>query len=144
MMASASPRLRGAVSALVRAQSTAAASSAPPPSWIGIRINGRKVLVHPKSTVLQACEEAQVEVPRFCYHESLSVAGNCRMCIVEVNKTMKPVVSCAMPVAPGMNVFTETPMVHKVSGVDTGGANFPALEQRRFGSERSLLDGLAH
>ena len=99
--------------ASARAQSTDAAAAGALPGWFGIRINGRKALVHPKSSVLQACEEAGVDVPRFCYHEHLSVAGNCRMCVVEVAKTMKPVVSCAMPVAPGMNVWTDTPMIKK-------------------------------
>jgi NADH dehydrogenase/NADH:ubiquinone oxidoreductase subunit G len=55
---------------------------------------------------LQACDENNIAVPRFCYHEALSVAGNCRMCLVEVQKSPKPVVSCAMPVSKGMVVFT--------------------------------------
>ena len=65
-------------------------------------------------TVLQACELAGVEIPRFCYHERLSVAGNCRMCLVEVAPgPPKPQASCALPVGEGMNVNTNSPMVKK-------------------------------
>lgn len=64
-------------------------------------------------TVLQACEQAGVDIPRFCYHDRLSIAGNCRMCLVEVEKTPKPVASCAMPIMPDMRIKTDTPMVHK-------------------------------
>lgn len=65
------------------------------------------------STVLQACDAAGVEIPRFCYHPKLSIAGNCRMCLVEVEKAPKPVASCAMPAMPGMKIKTNTPMVKK-------------------------------
>ena len=65
-------------------------------------------------TVLQACELAGVEIPRFCYHERLSVAGNCRMCLVEVAPgPPKPAASCALPVGEGMTVKTNSPMVKK-------------------------------
>src|SRR3546814_4323104 len=64
-------------------------------------------------TVLQACEIAGKEIPRFCYHERLSVAGNCRMCLVEMEKSPKPIASCAMPVADGMVIKTDTPLVKK-------------------------------
>ena len=63
--------------------------------------------------MLQACEQAGVDVPRFCYHQRLSIAGNCRMCLVEVEKSPKPVASCAMPVMPNMNIKTTTPLVKK-------------------------------
>jgi NADH-quinone oxidoreductase subunit G len=63
------------------------------------------------SSVLQACEAAGKEIPRFCYHDRLSIAGNCRMCLVEVEKSPKPVASCAFPVADGMVVKTDSPMV---------------------------------
>ena len=53
-------------------------------------------------TVLQACEQAGAEIPRFCYHEKLSIAGNCRMCLVEMEKSPKPIASCAMPATNGM------------------------------------------
>jgi NADH-quinone oxidoreductase subunit G len=65
------------------------------------------------STVLQACEQAGAEIPRFCYHERLSIAGNCRMCLVEVEKAPKPIASCAYPIAEGMVVRTDTPMVRQ-------------------------------
>lgn len=80
---------------------------------IPITINNKNYQVRATSSVLQACEEAGIDVPRFCYHEKLSVAGNCRMCLVEVEKSPKPVVSCAMPVSKGMVVYTNTPLVKK-------------------------------
>jgi NADH-quinone oxidoreductase subunit G len=76
-----------------------------------VTVDGVTVEVAPGTTILQACEEAGAEIPRFCYHERLSVAGNCRMCLVEVAKAPKPVASCAMPVAPDMEVFTKTDSV---------------------------------
>ncbi len=76
-----------------------------------LTVDGREVEVPNGSSVLQACEAAGVEIPRFCYHERLSVAGNCRMCLVEVEKAPKPIASCSYPVAEGMVVKTDTPMV---------------------------------
>jgi NADH-quinone oxidoreductase subunit G len=81
--------------------------------FIDITINNRLVKVRSTASVLQVCEEVGYSIPRFCYHEYLSVAGNCRMCLVEVQKAPKPVVSCAMPVSKGMVIFTETPLVKK-------------------------------
>ena len=78
---------------------------------VKVTVDGIEVEVPPGSSVLQACEAAGKEIPRFCYHERLSVAGNCRMCLVEVEKAPKPIASCAYPVADGMKVFTDTPMV---------------------------------
>ena len=78
-----------------------------------IIINGKEIEFEKGMTVLQACELADVEIPRFCYHEKLSIAGNCRMCLVEVEKFSKPVASCAMPAAEGMNVKTNTEFVEK-------------------------------
>jgi NADH dehydrogenase (ubiquinone) Fe-S protein 1 len=78
-----------------------------------VSVNGQNVDVPNGVTVLQACEEAGAIVPRFCYHDRLSIAGNCRMCLVEVEKSPKPVASCAMPAMPGMKIFTETDLVHK-------------------------------
>lgn len=80
---------------------------------INLIINNKKIQVKPNTTVLQACELAKAEVPRFCYHDKLAVAGNCRMCLVEVEKSPKPVVSCAMPVMEGMRIYTNTPLVKK-------------------------------
>ncbi len=76
-----------------------------------VTIDGIEVEVPNGATVLQACEAAGKEIPRFCYHERLSVAGNCRMCLVEVEKAPKPVASCAYPVADGMKVFTDSELV---------------------------------
>ena len=78
-----------------------------------LTVDGIEVEVPPGSTVLQAAEAAGKEIPRFCYHERLSIAGNCRMCLVEIEKSPKPVASCAMPAGDGMVVKTATPMVRK-------------------------------
>ena len=78
-----------------------------------ITINGKIIEFENGMTVLQACELADVEIPRFCYHERLSIAGNCRMCLVEMEKSAKPIASCAMPAAEGMNIKTNTKLVEK-------------------------------
>ena len=78
-----------------------------------IKVNDIDVEVEEGLTILQACEQAGVEIPRFCYHEKLSIAGNCRMCLVEIEKSPKPIASCAMPVTEGMNIKTNTSMVEK-------------------------------
>ncbi len=77
-----------------------------------LTIDGIEVEVPPGSTVLQAAEAAGIEIPRFCYHDRLSIAGNCRMCLVEIEKTPpKPISSCTYPAADNMVVHTDTPMV---------------------------------
>ena len=78
-----------------------------------LKINNKEIEIEEGLTVLQACEAAGVEIPRFCYHERLSIAGNCRMCLVEMEKSPKPIASCAMPAADGMNIKTNTPLVEK-------------------------------
>ncbi len=78
-----------------------------------LKVNDIEVEVEEGLTVLQACEKAGAEIPRFCYHEKLSIAGNCRMCLVEMEKSPKPIASCAMPAADGMNIKTNTPFVEK-------------------------------
>lgn len=78
-----------------------------------LTIDGREIDVENGITVLQACEEAGIEIPRFCYHERLSIAGNCRMCLVEMEKAPKPIASCSMPVADGMVIRTNTETVKK-------------------------------
>ena len=78
-----------------------------------LTIDGNEITVDAGTTVLQACEEVGVEVPRFCYHERLSIAGNCRMCLVEMEKAPKPIASCAMPVGDGMVIHTNTETVKK-------------------------------
>ena len=65
------------------------------------------------SALIQACEKAGATIPRYCYHEKLMIAGNCRMCLVEVERAPKPVASCAWPVQPGMVVKTDSPLTHK-------------------------------
>jgi len=78
-----------------------------------LKVNDIDVEVEEGLTVLQACEKAGAEIPRFCYHEKLSIAGNCRMCLVEMEKSPKPIASCAMPAAEGMNIKTNTEFVEK-------------------------------
>lgn len=81
---------------------------------VKISINGNSHEVPHGITIIQACELAGIEIPRFCYHERLAIAGNCRMCLVEVaGGPPKPVASCAMPVNENMQIFTDTPMVKK-------------------------------
>jgi len=80
---------------------------------IKLKINEIDVEVEEGTTVLQACEIAGFEIPRFCYHEKLSIAGNCRMCLVEMEKSAKPIASCAMPASDGMNIKTNTLLVEK-------------------------------
>src|SRR5262245_18495409 len=86
-----------------------------------IIIDGAEIDIPPDYTLLQACEAAGAEIPRFCYHERLSIAGNCRMCLVEVKGAPKPVASCAQPLKdqrppkdqPLPVVLTRSPMVVK-------------------------------
>lgn len=80
---------------------------------MSVTINGNRTDVRSGATIIQACESAGVEVPRFCYHERLSIAGNCRMCLVEVERSPKLVASCAMPVMPDMVIKTDTDKVKK-------------------------------
>ena len=71
-----------------------------------LKVNDIDIEVEDGLTVLQACEQAGAEIPRFCYHEKLSIAGNCRMCLVDMEKSPKPIASCAMPAAEGMVIKT--------------------------------------
>ena len=91
--------------------------SAPVPkeggSYIEVVVDGNPVQVESGASILQAIESTGINVPRFCFHERLSVAGNCRMCLVEIEKSPKPVASCAMPTMPGMKIYTSSPMVKK-------------------------------
>ena len=80
---------------------------------IKLKVNDIDLEVEEGLTVLQACEQGGAEIPRFCYHEKLSIAGNCRMCLVEIEKSPKPIASCAMPVAEGMVIKTNTAKVEK-------------------------------
>jgi NADH-quinone oxidoreductase subunit G len=79
-----------------------------------LKVDGEEIEVPAGATVLQACELAGKEIPRFCYHERLSIAGNCRMCLVEVSPgPPKPQASCALPAGEGQEIRTDTPMVKK-------------------------------
>jgi NADH-quinone oxidoreductase subunit G len=79
-----------------------------------VKVDGIEIEVPAGATVLQACELAGKEIPRFCYHERLTIAGNCRMCLVEVKPgPPKPQASCALPTAEGQEIITMSPMVKK-------------------------------
>ncbi|KAI1084079.1 hypothetical protein F5B20DRAFT_526647 [Whalleya microplaca] len=83
------------------------------PAEVELTVDGKKVSIEAGSALIQACEKAGSTVPRYCYHEKLMIAGNCRMCLVEVERAPKPVASCAWPVQPGMVVKTNSPLTHK-------------------------------
>ena len=78
-----------------------------------LTVNSIEVEVEQGASVLQACEEAGFEIPRFCYHERLSIAGNCRMCLVDMERSPKPIASCAMPASDGMVIDTQSERVKK-------------------------------
>jgi NADH-quinone oxidoreductase chain G len=80
---------------------------------IDIYINNIKLNVNKNLTVLQTCNTLNIEIPKFCFQENLQIAGNCRMCLVEIENSPKPVASCAMPLMPNMRIFTDTPLVQK-------------------------------
>ncbi|WWC69611.1 NADH dehydrogenase (quinone), G subunit [Kwoniella pini CBS 10737] len=128
-------------------------TSAPRQADITLTIDGKEVTVPQGTALIQACEQAGAAVPRFCYHDRLAIAGNCRMCLVEVERSPKPVASCAMPAMPGSKVFTNTPLVHKArEGVmefllanhpldcpicDQGGECDLQDQSMRYGSDRT-------
>nr|7ZM7_A Chain A, NADH-ubiquinone oxidoreductase-like protein [Thermochaetoides thermophila DSM 1495]7ZMB_A Chain A, NADH-ubiquinone oxidoreductase-like protein [Thermochaetoides thermophila DSM 1495]7ZMG_A Chain A, NADH-ubiquinone oxidoreductase-like protein [Thermochaetoides thermophila DSM 1495] len=95
------------------AATRAFSASAQRPAEVELTIDGKKVSIEAGSALIQACEKAGVVVPRYCYHEKLAIAGNCRMCLVEVERSPKPVASCAWPVQAGMVVKTNSPLTHK-------------------------------
>ena len=85
-----------------------------------ITINNKEIEFENGMTVMQACELSGIEIPRFCYHDKLSIAGNCRTCLVEMEKSPKPIASCAMPAAEGMKILTNTKNVeNEISQVET-------------------------
>ncbi len=84
-------------------------SDATPQDWVNIEVNGEPVKARKGQMLIQATDATGHYVPRFCYHEKLAIAANCRMCLVEVEKAPKPVPACATPVAEGMKVFTKSP-----------------------------------
>lgn len=76
--------------------------------FVSIFINGTQMEVHSNFTVLQACGLAGIYIPRFCYHEKLSIVGSCRVCMIELYKSLKPIIACATPVVKDMEIYTET------------------------------------
>ncbi len=76
---------------------------------IEIEIDGKKLTVAPNQTVIQVADAVGIYIPRFCYHKNLSIPANCRMCLVEIEKSPKTVPACSTPVASGMKVFTKSP-----------------------------------
>ena len=76
-----------------------------------VYVDDKEIEVEDGSTVMQACEKNGVEIPRFCFHERLSIAGNCRMCLVALEGSPKPIASCAMPAAEGMKIITNSESV---------------------------------
>jgi len=121
---------------------------------VALEIDGKQVEVPAGSSLIQACELAGATIPRFCYHDRLAIAGNCRMCLVEVTPgPPKPQVACAMPAMPGQKVKTNTPLVHKArEGVmefllmnhpldcpvcDQGGQCDLQDQSMRYGSDRT-------
>lgn len=80
---------------------------------IQVFVNNLPVSVQKGSTLMDACDKIGVHLPRFCYYPRLLIAGNCRICMVEVEGSPKPVVGCSMPVTPQMKIHTDTPLVKK-------------------------------
>lgn len=76
-------------------------------------INNKEYNIPSTMNILQACDFIGIQIPRFCFHEKLSIAGNCRMCLVELERSVKPVASCAMTVTSGMHIWTNTALVYK-------------------------------
>jgi NADH dehydrogenase (ubiquinone) Fe-S protein 1 len=81
---------------------------------VELKIDGIPVSIEKGSSIIQAAEKAGVYIPRYCFHDRLSVAGNCRMCMVEIEKSPKMAAACSMPVGPGMSVLTQSDKVKKV------------------------------
>jgi NADH-quinone oxidoreductase subunit G len=78
-----------------------------------LTIDGKEIEIDNGLTVMQACESAGIEIPHFCFHKRLKIAGNCRMCLVDIEKSPKPVASCSMPASEGMIVHTNSARVLK-------------------------------
>jgi NADH-quinone oxidoreductase subunit G len=78
-----------------------------------IKINNKPYVISKSTNILQVCNNKDYDIPRFCFHESLSIAGNCRMCLVEVQGVVKPVASCAMPINNNISIFTNSKLVKK-------------------------------
>lgn len=125
---------------------------------VEVFIDDKPVQVPPGTTVLQAAAKVGVEIPRFCYHERLAIAGNCRMCLVEIEKQVKPVAACAMPVMKGWRVKTNSDLTRKArEGVmefllvnhpldcpicDQGGECDLQDQSMAFGNDRSRFEDI--
>ena len=125
---------------------------------VEVTVDGRKVLIEAGSSIIQAAELAGVTIPRYCYHEKLAVAGNCRMCLVDVERMPKLIASCAMPVQNGMVVHTDSERIKKArEGVtemllenhpldcpvcDQGGECDLQEQSQRYGSDRGRFKEL--
>uniref|UniRef100_A0A668APZ5 NADH-ubiquinone oxidoreductase 75 kDa subunit, mitochondrial n=1 Tax=Myripristis murdjan TaxID=586833 RepID=A0A668APZ5_9TELE len=139
--------------ALTKSSAAVTNNAAAASNLLEVFVDGKPVMVEPGTTVLQACEKVGMQIPRFCYHERLSVAGNCRMCLVEIEKVPKPVAACAMPVMKGWNILTNSDKTRKArEGVmefllanhpldcpicDQGGECDLQDQSMQFGSDRS-------
>ena len=124
--------------------------------FVQVFVNNKSVQVPLGSVIIQACAAAGIDIPRFCYHEKLAIAGNCRMCLVQVEKMPKLIASCSQPVAPGMRIQTESAEVKKArEGVmefllanhpldcaicDQGGECDLQDQAMAFGSDRSRFN----
>jgi hypothetical protein len=80
---------------------------------IPVYINGTLYHFQNEISILEACRSVGIKIPRFCYHENLSIAGNCRMCLVELNEIAKPIVACSTDILENMIIYTDSPMVLK-------------------------------
>ena len=80
---------------------------------ITLKINDFNYTYNSRLTIIQACSKNKIDVPRFCFHEKLSIAGNCRMCLVEDLKQLKPIASCAINIGQDMSIYTNTAKVKK-------------------------------
>lgn len=119
---------------------------------VEVTVDGRKVSIEAGSLIIQAAELAGVTIPRYCYHDKLAIAGNCRMCLVDVERMPKLIASCAMPVQNGMVVHTDSERIKKArEGVtemllenhpldcpvcDQGGECDLQEQSQRYGSDR--------
>lgn len=153
--------LRGAcIQVVFKSSSAATAVPAKAPEKFEVFIDDIPVMVEPGTTVLQAAAQVGIEIPRFCYHERLAVAGNCRMCLVEVERSPKPVAACAMPVMKGWRIKTDSDMTKRArEGVmefllmnhpldcpicDQGGECDLQDQAMAFGSDRSRFEDINH
>ena len=80
---------------------------------VRLLINNRFFFVKKNISILEACKFIGIKIPRFCFHENLSIAGNCRMCLVETDKAPKPVAACAAPIMENLSIITKGPRVLK-------------------------------